>query len=431
MANIRGDDTARLLQEREARSLMLLISVVLAGYVIFAVHSAIQFATLPRAVTQAMTIVVYFGFSIALGVVILYLLHRRRWVTGIGYLTAFLAATFAAAVGMVMWKGFVANAPVVILTKLPVALAGASATAAMILTLRPAYGVIVGAGTTLTLIGFYLWAAHEPNAVFARGDGSAFLGSALSSSNLFAESILVVGITVSAAVGAHFARSTIREAIALQRTTDQLSRYFSPEVARSIREAGDAVLKPGGSEQDVVVLFSDLSGFTRYCATVPASEALAMLAEYHERMVEEIFRAGGTLDKFMGDGIMATFGTPLPSADAADRAVRAARGMVTALAPLNEDRARRGLPPLSQRIGIHAGPAIVGNVGTSKRLEFTVIGDTVNVAKRIEAACKKTGHAALVSSAVVARLKERTATTPLGPVALEGQPAPVELHALT
>lgn len=178
------------------------------------------------------------------------------------------------------------------------------------------------------------------------------------------------------------------------------------------------------------MLFSDLAGFTRACSGLPASDALAMLSEYQERMVVEIFRAGGTLDKFIGDGIMATFGTPMPVADAADRAVRAARGMVAALADLNRERVKRGQQPLMQRIGIHAGPAIVGNVGTHQRLEFTVIGDTVNVASRIENACKRMGKAAMLSAAVVERLTMAVAMEPVGPVTLDGQPRPVELYAL-
>ncbi|NQW54548.1 MAG: adenylate/guanylate cyclase domain-containing protein [Rhodospirillales bacterium] len=156
-----------------------------------------------------------------------------------------------------------------------------------------------------------------------------------------------------------------------------------------------------------------------------------MLSEYHERMVAEIFKSGGTLDKFMGDGIMATFGTPVPTHDAADRAVTTALGMMAALDALNEDRARRGLPPLVQRIGIHAGPAIVGNIGTSQRLEFTVIGDVVNIANRIQAKCKDTRQPAMMSGAVKSRLTLPVASVALGPVTLDGQPTPIELYALT
>jgi adenylate cyclase len=105
--------------------------------------------------------------------------------------------------------------------------------------------------------------------------------------------------------------------------------------------------------------------------------------------------------------------------------------MMSALAMLNEDRAGRQLPPLVQRIGIHAGLAIVGNVGTSQRLEFTVIGNVVNVANRIQAGCKGTRRSAMMSLAVLSRLTRPVPSEALGLIALDGQPGPIELHALT
>ena len=427
----RSDDAGALLREREARSLTLLLAVVLVGFVGLGTYTALQYTVLRPDLPGASAVLGYFCSNALFSALLLHLIRRRRWVDGIGLLVAFLAATFAAVLGMVLWWGFVAEAPPTILTKLPIATAGMMAVAATALTLRPAYAIIAGAGAALTLVGFFALAALDPDTVFGEGTSAAYLGGAISSTRLIVELVFVGSATVSTAFAAHFARQTIREAIALQRTTSQLSRYFSPDIASGIRDGGDAFLRPGGREQEVVVLFSDLVGYTRLCADLSASQALAMLSEYQERMVAEIFKVGGTLDKFIGDGIMATFGTPTPSADAANRAVRAAGGMMAALTALNEDRAKRGLPPIAQRIGIHAGLAAVGNVGTAQRMEFTVIGDTVNVASRIEAACKKTGRIAMISAAVVSRLTERVAIEPLGPVSLDGQLAPVELFALS
>ncbi|MDP2377655.1 adenylate/guanylate cyclase domain-containing protein [Reyranella sp.] len=405
--------------------------MTLGGFVAMTVHLLIQVGGGPFDTLGLAIVFGYLAFSIGIGGGLLLALRRPQWVEAVGIAVAFFAATFTSVIALVMWRGFAAEAPVSLLTKLPLAAAGIASMAAVALTLRPLYVAIAGTGVALTLLGFYGLAALDPATTFATNSAQPYVGPAVSTTRLIVELVFVSSATICMTLAVHFARQTMGEAIALQRSTDQISRYFSPDIARGILGGGDAFLRPGGKEQDVVVLFSDLAGYTRLCAGLPAGEVLATLSEYHERMVAEIFKSGGTLDKFMGDGIMATFGTPLPTRDAADRAVRTAQGMMTALATLNEDRARRELPPLAQRIGIHAGPAIVGNVGTSQRLEYTVIGDVVNVANRIQAKGKSTGRPAMMSAAVLSRLTRPVATEALGLVALDGQPLPIELHALT
>lgn len=426
----RNDGTAGLLREREARSLTLLIGIGLVCFVTLAAYMTIQYFIMPQAYIDAPRAAIYFAVTIGLQILLLVSLRRRSWVEAVGVFAAVGCGTFAAIIGYMMWRIYASTAPVALLTKIPVAAAGITMIALMTLTLRPLHVVIVGVGVAATLVGFYGLAAYDPATTFVSNSAEPYLGPAVSKTRLFVELICVTGATAGAAIAVFFARRTVGEAVALQRTTDQLSRYFSPEIATGIRTGGEAFLRPGGREQEVVVLFSDLEGFTRTCAGLSAAEALAMLSEYQECMVAEIFRAGGTLDKFIGDGIMATFGTPTPVADAADRAVRAARGMIAALADLNRDRVARGQAPLVQRIGIHAGLAVVGNVGTRQRLEFTVIGNTVNVASRIENACKRIGKPAMLSAAVVERLTMAAALELLGPVALDGQTQPVELYAL-
>jgi adenylate cyclase len=427
----RVDETAGLLREREARSLRLFLYILIGGFSAVLVLILVQVVTPAGSVVATPVILGYPIFSIVVGIVLLFALRRPRWVGVVGIVVALFASTFTAVLGLVILRSLPAGTPVAILTKLPLAAAGLGAMASVALTLRPLYVAMVGSGVALTLLGFYGLAALDPATMFVSNSAAPYVGPAVSTTRLIMELIFVGTATICTTFAVRFARQTIGQAIALQRSTDQLSRYFSPEVARGISDGGEAFLRPGGREQDVVVLFSDLAGYTRLCAGLSADQVLAMLAEYHERMVAEIFEAGGTLDKFMGDGIMATFGTPLPAADAADRAVRAAQGMMAALDSLNENRARRGLPPLAQRIGIHAGRAIVGNVGTSQRLEFTVIGDVANVASRIQTKCKATGAAAMMSAAVASRLTRPVASWALGLLPLDGQPAPVELHALT
>jgi adenylate cyclase len=430
MDGIRYDGTAELLREREARSLTLLIGIGLVCFVALSTYLLIQNSIAPQTHIDSPRAAIYFAATIGLQILLLLSLRRRSWIEAVGVVAAVGCGTFAAITGYMMWRIYASGAPAAMLTKIPVAAAGLTMIALMTLTLRPLHVVIVGVGVAATLIGFYALAWYDPATTFASHSAEPYLGPAVSITRLIVELLCVTGATTGAAIAVFFARRTVGEAVTLQRTTDQLSRYFSPEVATGIRTGADSFQRPGGREQEVVVMFSDLAGFTSTCAGLSATEALTMLSEYQECMVTEIFRAGGTLDKFIGDGIMATFGTPAPAADAADRAVRAARGMLAALAELNLERVARGHPPLKQRSGIHAGLAVVGNVGTRQRLEFTVIGNTVNVAKRIENACKKTGKTLMISADVVARLVQTVALEPVGPVALEGLSEPFELYAL-
>ena len=147
-------------------------------------------------------------------------------------------------------------------------------------------------------------------------------------------------------------------------------------------------------------------------------------------MTEVIFRNGGSVDKYIGDGILATFGATATLPSPCDRAVATAREMMAALQSLNAERAVAGEAPVTQRIGVHAGEAMVGNVGSEDRLEFTVIGDVVNLADRIEQACKQTGDPVLLSDAVVSACPD-IAVTPRGRLPLPGVEAPPELFALS
>ncbi|HEY0779185.1 MAG TPA: adenylate/guanylate cyclase domain-containing protein [Gemmatirosa sp.] len=186
------------------------------------------------------------------------------------------------------------------------------------------------------------------------------------------------GVAAAALENARLAERVRREAV----SRENFARYFAPPVAARIA-ASDAPAVPGGERRTVAVLFADLRGFTRLAATMTPDDVAATLSEFLSAMVECVFRHGGTLDKFIGDCVMAQWGAPERSPDDADRALRAAVAMHESLGALNRDRTLRGRPTLRMGIGLACGEVFAGNIGSERRLEFTVIGDAVNQASRL------------------------------------------------
>jgi adenylate cyclase len=202
-------------------------------------------------------------------------------------------------------------------------------------------------------------------------------------------------------------------------------RYFAPDLAEQIASQAEAV-QLGGTKRPVVVFFSDIRGFTSISETMNPDQIALLLTEYFTEMVEVVFENGGTLDKFMGDAIMALWGAPIAHEDDADRAIRAAIKQQETLAQLNEKWAREGRQQLEIGIGINFGEVFAGNIGSDRRLEYTVIGDAVNTASRL---CSKAGPGEILISEPFYRvLKDPPEVEALEPLQLKGKSQAVAVY---
>jgi len=207
-----------------------------------------------------------------------------------------------------------------------------------------------------------------------------------------------------------------------RRLRSRLERYHSPAVI-------EEVLRGGASQEmevqrtlkltEATVLFGDLAGFTAFSERARPEEVAELLEGYFTHSVEAIFEAGGTLDKFIGDCVMAFFGAPMPQPDHAVRAVRAAIEIQQAMREWNADRERRGLQVVKARIGLNSGPMMVGDIGSNRRVDYTVLGNTVNVAARLEETVAPAGEIA-IGGETFRLLAGAIPTEPLGEFALKG-----------
>jgi adenylate cyclase len=201
---------------------------------------------------------------------------------------------------------------------------------------------------------------------------------------------------------------------------------MDPALADRLVRSGEDIL--GGTSAVVSLLFSDIRGFTSLTEQLGPQATVSMLNEYFTLMVDCIQSEGGMLDKFIGDAIMAAFGLPTPESDDPDRAVRTAIAMIRSLHEWNSVRSADGKPPIDMGIGVNTGAVVAGNIGSPKRMDFTMIGDGVNLAARLESACKQYDARILISDFTHRELKGVYRTREVDRVVVKGKTEPVAIH---
>ena len=227
-------------------------------------------------------------------------------------------------------------------------------------------------------------------------------------------------------------RTLVAERVEAERTRGNLARYFSPKVVETLAARDEPLGRV--RRQSVGVLFADLVGFTTMAEEMTPEQVMALLRDYHGRMEEVVFRHGGCLEKFIGDALLATFGVPDPGSRDATDSLACARGMREALEGWNRERGAAGLPAMRMGVGLHYGPVVAGDIGSRRSMAFATVGDTTNVASRLQALTRDLDAGLVASGALVAAVERESADPGLlaglvarGRHALRGRDTPIEL----
>ena len=417
-------DTDQLLRQREKKAIVTLLAaraVLVVALALPDVFISYRFDVALAALTAGTVWIVFNGY--------LYRLLRhgvpafRIGVAGLGLDVAMMVGF-----DVVILLSFVpAEIPIILMTHAGAPLFLASLIVLHGFSLRPVYPLVMTlAGLADLVFGFLVFRHHDDVGVIDALDPGLLRQIEI---GLF---MMTGAIGAGVTYTAHSARRLLRDEARSAAANTLLRRYFSPQVVQGLADDStrSPLVEPGGRVLETAVMFCDIRGFTRMTEDMPPQDVLAFLRGYHAAMVDTIFDHGGTIDKFIGDAIMVTFGTPHPGPDDAANAVRAGISMMTALGRLNRNRASKGAPPIAHDIAIHFGPVVAGSIGTETRREYTVLGDVVNTTARMEGLCKSLDEPFLISGAVRAHLSEPIALRPLPSVQVRGRHQELTLFAV-
>ncbi len=286
----------------------------------------------------------------------------------------------------------------------------------MALSYSPALVIWTGAAAIAAWTTGYVWVAMLPDSVpYTSRDaldtgrsGSSVIANFLhpktvSLTALYNQIVFLVLVTLILAIAVWRSRLLVRRQVSAEAGRAALSRYFSPNLVNELSKSTSELDRP--QVQPAAVLFGDMVGFTAISEKLDPSALVGLLREFHGRLARLAFDHGGTVDKYIGDAIMVHFGTPRPRADDPARALACAAAMIEEIERWNRERGARGEHAVALGIGVHYGEVLVGNIGDARRLEYTVLGDTVNVASRLERLTREAGTPLIVSEALVAAVR--------------------------
>ncbi len=284
----------------------------------------------------------------------------------------------------------------------------------MALSYSPRLVLLTGVACISAWSGIYLWVANQPGAntrtaseALERGEDAAILEEFLdpdtvSLTTLQYQIVFLVLVTVILTLTVWRSRRLVRRQASAEAQRSALSRYFSPNIVRELSSSSQALIP---ARQRVAVLFADMRGFTSLSERLEPEELVKLLSEFHGRLAQIAFSHRGTVDKYIGDAIMVNFGTPRTRPDDAVRALACAGEMVAEIERWNRERRSRHELEIGIGIGVHYGEVLVGNIGDDRRLEYTVLGDTVNVASRLESLTREIEASIVASDDLVATAK--------------------------
>lgn len=278
-----------------------------------------------------------------------------------------------------------------------------------------AAAIVWSAGTAIIALqpDTIIFRAADFNALATADEQLAYVfqPAALNLGQLITQVLVLLLVSGTLAVAVRRTRALVFRHAEAERARSNLARHFSPNMVEELANMDEPL--GAGRSQDVGVLFADVVGFSGIAESIKPAEVLALLRELHAIMGRQVFAHGGTIDKYLGDGIMATFGTPRKGEHDAANALACARGILDELAEWNKSRTASGKSPIRLGVGVHYGPVVLGDIGDEHRLEFAVVGDTVNVASRAERLTRELGVDLVASDDIVKAIRKDGEGAPL------------------